>query len=78
MPSKPHFRFSPDPETSMGLVQHEGGPCGVLAAVQVMPCFLNIAHCYFRMYIVFVAFRFYNCQIYIVEIQGYWFMKQFC
>ncbi|XP_075509450.1 uncharacterized protein LOC142545903 [Primulina tabacum] len=28
------IRFSPDPETSMGLVQHEGGPCGVLAAVQ--------------------------------------------
>lgn len=30
------FRFSIDPETSMGLVQHEGGPCGVLAAVQVI------------------------------------------
>eukprot|EP00257_Ricinus_communis_P023010 XP_015582885.1 ubiquitin carboxyl-terminal hydrolase MINDY-3 [Ricinus communis] len=28
------IRFSPDPETSMGLVQHEGGPCGVLAAIQ--------------------------------------------
>lgn len=28
------IRFSPDPETSMGLVQHEGGPCGVLAALQ--------------------------------------------
>lgn len=28
-------RFSPDEETSMGLVQHEGGPCGVLAALQV-------------------------------------------
>ncbi|PIN21216.1 hypothetical protein CDL12_06088 [Handroanthus impetiginosus] len=27
-------RFSSDPETSMGLVQHEGGPCGVLAAIQ--------------------------------------------
>nr|GMD09127.1 ubiquitin carboxyl-terminal hydrolase MINDY-3 [Ipomoea batatas] len=27
-------RFSCDPETSMGLVQHEGGPCGVLAAIQ--------------------------------------------
>ncbi|KAL6522121.1 hypothetical protein OROMI_031998 [Orobanche minor] len=27
-------RFSDDPETSMGLVQHEGGPCGVLAAIQ--------------------------------------------
>ncbi|XP_076886651.1 uncharacterized protein LOC143536559 [Bidens hawaiensis] len=27
-------RFSPDEETSMGLVQHEGGPCGVLAAIQ--------------------------------------------
>ncbi|KAF5467755.1 hypothetical protein F2P56_011973 [Juglans regia] len=26
--------ISPDPETSMGLVQHEGGPCGVLAAIQ--------------------------------------------
>ncbi|KAF3661239.1 hypothetical protein FXO38_11799 [Capsicum annuum] len=26
--------FSPDPDTSMGLVQHEGGPCGVLAAIQ--------------------------------------------
>ncbi|GKV30953.1 hypothetical protein SLEP1_g39711 [Rubroshorea leprosula] len=23
-----------DPETSMGLVQHEGGPCGVLATIQ--------------------------------------------
>ncbi|XP_059631612.1 uncharacterized protein LOC132274364 [Cornus florida] len=28
------IRFSPDPETSMGLVQHEGGACGVLAAIQ--------------------------------------------
>lgn len=28
------IRFSHDPETSMGLVQHEGGPCGVLAAIQ--------------------------------------------
>lgn len=28
------IRFSSDPETSMGLVQHEGGPCGVLAAIQ--------------------------------------------
>ncbi|KAK4801580.1 hypothetical protein SAY86_022067 [Trapa natans] len=28
------FRFSLDQETSMGLVQHEGGPCGVLAALQ--------------------------------------------
>ncbi|XVE95686.1 hypothetical protein REPUB_Repub02eG0120000 [Reevesia pubescens] len=28
------IRFSPDPETSMGLVQHEGGPCGVLATIQ--------------------------------------------
>lgn len=30
------YRFSPDPDTSMGLVQHEGGPCGVLAAIQVI------------------------------------------
>ncbi|VAH47734.1 unnamed protein product [Triticum turgidum subsp. durum] len=29
-----HFGFSSDPETAMGLVQHEGGPCGVLATVQ--------------------------------------------
>ncbi|KAJ3675137.1 hypothetical protein LUZ60_004179 [Juncus effusus] len=28
------IRFSSDPETSMGLVQHEGGPCGVLATLQ--------------------------------------------
>ncbi|KAG5075263.1 hypothetical protein JHK84_056494 [Glycine max] len=28
------IRFSSDPVTSMGLVQHEGGPCGVLAAIQ--------------------------------------------
>lgn len=41
-------RFSPDPETSMGLVQHEGGPCGVLATIQVsfiliqMLCFLEV------------------------------------
>ncbi|CAH9085257.1 unnamed protein product [Cuscuta europaea] len=28
------IRFSPDLETSMGLVQHEGGPCGVLATIQ--------------------------------------------
>ncbi|XP_074346018.1 uncharacterized protein LOC141684788 isoform X2 [Apium graveolens] len=28
------FRFSPDTETSMGLVQHEGGPCSVLATIQ--------------------------------------------
>ncbi|WVZ24086.1 hypothetical protein V8G54_002630 [Vigna mungo] len=27
-------RFSSDPVTSMGLVQHEGGPCSVLAAIQ--------------------------------------------
>lgn len=30
------IRFSSDPETSMGLVQHEGGPCGVLAAIQAI------------------------------------------
>lgn len=30
------FRFSTDPETSLGLVQREGGPCGVLAPVQAM------------------------------------------
>ncbi|KAJ6681505.1 UBIQUITIN CARBOXYL-TERMINAL HYDROLASE FAM188A-LIKE [Salix koriyanagi] len=34
------LRFSCDPETSMGLVQHEGGPCGVLATLQVTPRFL--------------------------------------
>ncbi|KAK8448798.1 hypothetical protein SEVIR_7G104000v4 [Setaria viridis] len=28
------IRFSSDSETTMGLVQHEGGPCGVLATVQ--------------------------------------------
>jgi hypothetical protein len=28
------IRFSPDQETAMGLVQHEGGPCGVLATIQ--------------------------------------------
>ncbi|CAM8938988.1 unnamed protein product [Rhodiola kirilowii] len=28
------IRLSTDQETSMGLVQHEGGPCGVLAAIQ--------------------------------------------
>ncbi|KAK9111244.1 hypothetical protein Scep_018763 [Stephania cephalantha] len=28
------IRFSSDTETCMGLVQHEGGPCGVLAALQ--------------------------------------------
>ncbi|XP_042518099.1 ubiquitin carboxyl-terminal hydrolase MINDY-3-like [Macadamia integrifolia] len=28
------IRFSADPETCMGLVQHEGGPCGVLATIQ--------------------------------------------
>ncbi|KAI4339697.1 hypothetical protein MLD38_024609 [Melastoma candidum] len=28
------IRFSEETETSMGLVQHEGGPCGVLAALQ--------------------------------------------
>ncbi|KAF3337651.1 protein FAM188A-like protein [Carex littledalei] len=28
------IRFSSYPETSMGLVQHEGGPCGVLATLQ--------------------------------------------
>lgn len=28
------IRFSTDPDTAMGLVQHEGGPCGVLAAIQ--------------------------------------------
>lgn len=28
------IRFSSDPETHVGLVQHEGGPCGVLAAIQ--------------------------------------------
>eukprot|EP00250_Pteridium_aquilinum_P001142 c11349_g1_i1 orf=375-2147(+) len=30
------FRFSADPNTSLGLVQREGGPCGVLAPVQAM------------------------------------------
>lgn len=28
------IRFSSDPETCIGLVQHEGGPCGVLATIQ--------------------------------------------
>ncbi|KAJ4964781.1 hypothetical protein NE237_016630 [Protea cynaroides] len=28
------IRFSTDSETCMGLVQHEGGPCGVLATIQ--------------------------------------------
>lgn len=28
------IRFSSDPDTCMGLVQHEGGPCGVLATIQ--------------------------------------------
>ncbi|KAG0463286.1 hypothetical protein HPP92_019355 [Vanilla planifolia] len=28
------IRFSSDPETLIGLVQHEGGPCGVLATIQ--------------------------------------------
>lgn len=31
-------RFSPDAETSLGLVQREGGPCGVLAPIQVSLC----------------------------------------
>ncbi|GBG72240.1 hypothetical protein CBR_g11170 [Chara braunii] len=30
------FNFSTDPETSMGLVQLEGGPCGVLAPIQAL------------------------------------------
>ncbi|KAL2649670.1 hypothetical protein R1flu_017798 [Riccia fluitans] len=30
------FRFSPDRETSLGLVQREGGPCGVLAPIQAL------------------------------------------
>lgn len=30
------FRFSSEPDTSMGLVQREGGPCGVLSAVQAV------------------------------------------
>ncbi|KAJ0976574.1 hypothetical protein J5N97_012048 [Dioscorea zingiberensis] len=28
------IRFSSDPDTCLGLVQHEGGPCGVLATLQ--------------------------------------------
>ncbi|XP_073306899.1 uncharacterized protein [Primulina huaijiensis] len=28
------IRFSAEPKTSVGLVQYEGGPCGVLAAIQ--------------------------------------------
>ena len=43
------YRFSSDPETSMGLVQLEGGPCGVLAAIQVMvpffSCVLELVEC---------------------------------
>ncbi|KAL8236864.1 hypothetical protein R6Q59_017945 [Mikania micrantha] len=31
---KVDMRFSPDGETSIGLVHHEGGPCGVLATLQ--------------------------------------------
>eukprot|EP00897_Mesotaenium_endlicherianum_P005529 jgi/Mesen1/5003/ME000025S04407 len=30
------FRFSNDKETSLGLVQKEGGPCGVLAPIQAL------------------------------------------
>eukprot|EP00252_Welwitschia_mirabilis_P006410 TRINITY_DN17293_c0_g1_i1.p2 TRINITY_DN17293_c0_g1~~TRINITY_DN17293_c0_g1_i1.p2 ORF type:complete len:615 (-),score=112.80 TRINITY_DN17293_c0_g1_i1:2370-4214(-) len=46
------FRFSSEPDTALGLVQSEGGPCGVLATVQAvvlkyllfMPDTLNIIH----------------------------------
>ncbi|CAI5988829.1 unnamed protein product [Closterium sp. NIES-65] len=34
--SRQGFRFSDDPATSLGLVQREGGPCGVLAPVQAL------------------------------------------
>ncbi|KAH9321768.1 hypothetical protein KI387_016407 [Taxus chinensis] len=30
------FRFSSESDTSMGLVQREGGPCGVLSAIQAL------------------------------------------
>uniref|UniRef100_A0A0D6QZU1 ubiquitinyl hydrolase 1 n=1 Tax=Araucaria cunninghamii TaxID=56994 RepID=A0A0D6QZU1_ARACU len=33
---KQGFRFSSESDTSMGLVQREGGPCGVLAAIQAL------------------------------------------
>ncbi|XP_014511474.1 probable ubiquitin carboxyl-terminal hydrolase MINDY-4 [Vigna radiata var. radiata] len=32
--SNQEIRFNSDLVTSMGLVQHEGGPCGILAAIQ--------------------------------------------
>ncbi|KAF4384129.1 hypothetical protein F8388_001367 [Cannabis sativa] len=44
------IRFSPDPETSMGLVQHEGGPCGVLAAIQKLWIEVYISFYYKRMF----------------------------
>jgi hypothetical protein len=34
-------RFSSEFETSLGLVQREGGPCGVLAPIQVCLCSLH-------------------------------------
>ncbi|GJP42914.1 hypothetical protein CLOM_g2442 [Closterium sp. NIES-68] len=34
--SRQGFRFSDDPATSLGLVQREGGPCGVLAPIQAL------------------------------------------
>eukprot|EP00850_Spirogloea_muscicola_P010006 SM000057S18436 [mRNA] locus=s57:586605:590027:+ [translate_table: standard] len=34
--SRQGFRFSADAETALGLVQREGGPCGVLAPIQAL------------------------------------------
>lgn len=34
----------------MGLVQHEGGPCGVLATIQVMATFFSIAFLWHSIY----------------------------
>ena len=46
-------RFSSDPDTCMGLVQHEGGPCGVLATIQVHLFSYFITLLYFLGYLLF-------------------------
>lgn len=58
-------RFSSDPDTCMGLVQHEGGPCGVLATIQVqlfsffitLMCLLGYLLFYFQLSYMFPLYQ---------------------
>jgi hypothetical protein len=56
----------------MGLVQHEGGPCGVLATIQVIPRFLIML---FFLFLLVCLINFYIMRV-LWTSQGFFFF--FC